>query len=416
MMLDTSTLHLVATLVAAMLGVMLLYFGRQERIAALKWWGAAYLLGAAAVASWTLTAPLLGEPWASALNVFALIACGLVWSAARVFHGRDPNWAGLSAGAVVWLLTVFALPFDNTKLRVTIGAAIIASYAALTAMELLAERRKSMQLRWPSMLVPLLHGLVLMLPVVIGQVMATPDTPFDRSIWAVLFAIELVLYAVGTVFVIFMLVSERTVRAHKAAASIDPLTGLFNRRGFAEVTARMITREAQAGRPVAVLIFDIDHFKSINDRFGHPAGDEILKLFSSVITHSLRITDLCGRIGGEEFAALLPCSIEEAVIAAERVRVAFATSGIAVDDAPVETTVSIGVAGGPAGIDLDVLLAAADTALYQAKRGGRNRIETASEEPLSLDETRRLIAAKATLPRKPNVVRRAPGAVSELPV
>ncbi|MDO9335886.1 MAG: GGDEF domain-containing protein [Caulobacter sp.] len=416
MLLDTSTLYLVATLVAAMLGLMLLFFGRQEQIAALNWWGAAYLLGAGAIALWTLAGPLLGEPWSLALNAFGFIACGLVWSAARVFHGRDPNWLGLFAGAAAWLVIVFALHSETTTLRVTIGAAIIATYAALTAAELYAERRRSVQKYWPTMIVPLLHGGVLMLPVVIGEVVTTHDKPFEGSVWAALFAIELVLYAIGTVFVIFMLVSERTVRAHKVAASIDPLTGLLNRRGFAEATTRMIAREAQAGRAVTVLIFDIDHFKSINDRFGHPAGDEILKLFSSVITHSLRITDLSGRIGGEEFAAMLPCSIDEATIAAERVRVAFATSGIAVDDAPVDTTVSIGIAGGPIGTDLDVLLAAADTALYQAKRAGRNRIETATEEPLSLDETRRLHAAKAASPRKPNVVRRAPGGISELPV
>jgi diguanylate cyclase (GGDEF)-like protein len=77
---------------------------------------------------------------------------------------------------------------------------------------------------------------------------------------------------------------------------------------------------------VTVLIFDIDHFKSINDRFGHPAGDEILKLFATVVVNTLRISDLSGRIGGEEFAALLPCSLEEGVIAAERVREAFARS------------------------------------------------------------------------------------------
>jgi diguanylate cyclase (GGDEF)-like protein len=201
-----------------------------------------------------------------------------------------------------------------------------------------------------------------------------------------------VLYAVGTVFIIFMLVSERTVSVHKTAASIDPLTGMFNRRGFAEATTRMIEREANAGRPVTVMIFDIDHFKGINDRFGHPAGDEILKLFAAVVTNTLRMTDLSGRIGGEEFAALLPCSMDEALIAAERVREAFAGSGIAVDDAPVETTVSIGVAGGPAFTELEVLLAAADTALYQAKRGGRNRVQAASEQPLSLESGRRKIA------------------------
>ena len=157
----------------------------------------------------------------------------------------------------------------------------------------------------------------------------------------------------------------------------------------------MIEREAAAGRPVTVMIFDIDHFKCINDRFGHPAGDEILKLFSTVVVSSLRISDLSGRIGGEEFAALLPCSLEEGVIVAERVREAFEGSGIVCEEGPVDTTVSIGVAGGPAGTELEVLLAAADTALYQAKRGGRNRVEAAEELPLSLENWRRKTAGRA---------------------
>jgi diguanylate cyclase (GGDEF)-like protein len=217
---------------------------------------------------------------------------------------------------------------------------------------------------------------------------------FSSSIWVTVFAIELVLYAVGTVFVILMLVSERAVRAHKVAAAIDPLTGMLNRRGFSEACTRVIEREALAGRPVTVLIFDIDHFKGINDRFGHAAGDELLKLFATLVAGTLRISDMSGRIGGEEFAALLPCSLEEGVIAAERVRVAFATAGITVEDGPVDTTVSVGVAGGPAGTELEVLLAAADTALYQAKRGGRNRVAAAAELPLSLEQARRKSAGR----------------------
>jgi diguanylate cyclase (GGDEF)-like protein len=221
------------------------------------------------------------------------------------------------------------------------------------------------------------------------------------------FSVELVLYTIGTVFVIFMMVSERAVTAHKTAASVDPLTGMFNRRGFAEATSRLIEREANAGRPATVLIFDIDHFKSINDRFGHPAGDEILKLFAIILVNTLRLTDLSGRIGGEEFAALLPCSLEEGVSAAERVREAFASSGIVVEDGPVDTTVSIGVAGGPAGTELEVLLAAADTALYQAKRGGRNRVEAAEELPLSLENWRRKTAGIARHPQPSGVARLA---------
>jgi diguanylate cyclase (GGDEF)-like protein len=247
-------------------------------------------------------------------------------------------------------------------------------------------------------MVPALHGFVLMLPILLGDVLHPADETFSSSIWVTLFAIELVLYAVGTVFVIFMLVSERAVSTHKAAAAMDPLTGMLNRRGFAEASARVIEREANAGRPVTALIFDIDHFKGINDRFGHPAGDELLKLFSALVVGNLRISDLSGRIGGEEFAALLPCSLEEGVVAAERVRLAFASAGICVEDGPVDTTVSVGVAGGPAGTELEVLLAAADTALYQAKRGGRNRVAAAAELPLSLELRRRKTAGGFTAP------------------
>jgi diguanylate cyclase (GGDEF)-like protein len=395
MSLDTPTLYLVATMVAAMLGAMLLFFGGQENIPALQWWGTAYLLGAASVALWTLASAALGELLSLALNAVGFVACGMVWNASRVFHGRKPNLPGLVLGAMAWIAAVMTLAPEASALRMTIGAAIVAIYGALTATELWSERRRTLQRRWPAVVVPVLHGLVLMLPILLGDLLHPHDSAFTGSIWVTVFAIELVLYAVGTVFLIFMLVAERTVTAHKTAASMDPLTGMFNRRGFAEATSRVIEREATAGRPATVLIFDIDHFKSINDRFGHPAGDEILKLFAAVVVNTLRITDISGRIGGEEFAALLPCSLAEAVVAAERVREAFENSGIVDESGPVETTVSIGVAGGPAGTELEVLLAAADTALYQAKRGGRNRVEAAEELPLSLENWRRKTAGVA---------------------
>src|SRR6476661_8196306 len=391
---DTSTLYLFATLVAGMLGAMLMFFGKQENIPALKWWGTADLLGAVSVAIWTIGGPKLGGALSMALNAVGFIACGMVWNAARVFLGRKPNLPGLVLGAIAWIGTVVVLPPGDSAMRLTIGAAIVAIYAALTASELWNERRRTMHSRWPTIAVPVLHGAVLMLPILLGDLLRAHDETFSSSVWVTAFSIELVLYAIGTVFVIFMLVSDRAVTVHKTAASIDPLSGMFNRRGFAEACSRVIEREANAGRPVTVMIFDIDHFKSINDRFGHPAGDEILKLFSTVVVNNLRISDLSGRIGGEEFAALLPCSLEEGVLVAERVREAFETSGVVVDEGPVDTTVSIGVAGGPAGTELEVLLASADTALYQAKRGGRNRVEAAEELPLSLENWRRQSAAR----------------------
>ena len=404
MSLDTSTLYLVATMVAATLGAMLLFFGTQENFPALRWWGTAYLLGAVSVALSTLAGNMLGAMLSLALNAVGFAACGMVWNAARVFHGRKPNLPGLLLGAMVWVAAVMTLKPEASAIRFMIGAAIVAIYATLTAAQLWSERRKTLQRRWPAIVVPVLHGFVLMLPILLGGLLRPHDDAFASSIWVTVFSIELVLYAVATVFVIFMLVSERVVTAHKTAASTDPLTGMFNRRGFAEATSRVIEREANAGRPVTVLIFDLDHFKSINDRFGHSAGDEILKLFATVVLSTLRITDLSGRVGGEEFAALLPCPLEEGVIAAERVREAFADSGIVVEDGPVDTTVSIGVAGGPAGTELEVLLAAADSALYQAKRNGRNRVETAEELPLSLEKWRRKTAGLPGHLRQPQGV------------
>lgn len=386
--LDISTLYLVATFVAAMLGALLLFFWRQENIEALGWWGAAYLLGAASIALWIAGGDNLGFGLLLAVNAVGFIACGLVWDASRVFHGRAPNVIGVVAGAVVWLAAILLIDPLPMRTRLMLGAGIVAVYAALTAAELWRERRKSMRSRWPALFVPVLHGAVLMLPIVLGDVLDSDTNP-HAGLWVAAFAAELVFYAIGTVFVIFMLVSERTLAVHKTAASVDPLTGLLNRRGFAEATARMIEREAKAGRSITVMIFDIDHFKSVNDTHGHGAGDGVLKVFADTAASALRITDLLGRVGGEEFAALLPCTMDEALLAAERVRAAFEQSGVAIDGVPLATTVSIGVAGGPANTELDVLMASADTALYRAKRGGRNRVEAVSEEPLVLGHSGR---------------------------
>ncbi len=404
MSLDISTLYLVASLVAAMLGALLLFFWRQVRIAALGWWGTAYILGGLTIVGWALAGAFLGPLAEVVVTMAGFIACGMVWNAARVFHGRATSWPGILVGAAAWAATSYNLS-DTSNLRVILGAAIVAGYAAMTASELWSERRKVLQSRWPALAIPAMHGCVLMMPILLGDFLRGDNGVLDvRSGWVAAFAIELVLYAVGTVFIIFMLVSERTVKAHKTAASIDPLTGLFNRRGFSELTGRMIEREQAAGRPVTVLIFDIDHFKSVNDRFGHPAGDEILKLFANVMVHTLRITDIVGRVGGEEFAAMLPCPIDEAVIAADRVRTAFASAGVQVDETPLATSVSIGVAGGPPGTDLNALLAAADTALYRAKRGGRNRVEVAAEEPLLSLDQERLRTAQQPVVKQPTVV------------
>lgn len=400
--LDLTTLYLVAALVATMLGALLIHFGHQESIRALGWWGMAYLIGGFVMAVWAVSGHGMHPVLSLALGIVGIVACGMVWNAARVFRGKAPSFFGLAAGAVVWALANVPIA-DPTSFRLLLGTGVIAGYAVLTANELWTERRKNYRRRWPAIAVPVLHGLVLMLPLFLGDFLGTDNATLNaRSGWMAAFAIELVLYSVGTVFIVFMLVSERVVRAHKTAASIDPLTELFNRRGFSELGGRMIEREGHVGRAVSVLIFDIDYFKQVNDRFGHAAGDEVLKLFASILVHTLRVTDIVGRIGGEEFAALLACDRDEAVVAAERVRAAYESAGVQIDDQPLATGVSVGVACGASGTDLQTLLSAADAALYRAKRGGRNRVEVATEieMPVSLTDARKA----AVVARAPAIV------------
>jgi diguanylate cyclase (GGDEF)-like protein len=146
--------------------------------------------------------------------------------------------------------------------------------------------------------------------------------------------------------------------------------------------------------PVSVLMFDLDHFKKINDRFGHAVGDRALQTFARTAAAKLRATDIVGRLGGEEFAAILPATnLKAAAVAAERVREAFEVAAKEIDGLPVGGTVSIGAAATDnPDSDMDTLLVLADHALYAAKASGRNRFvlsgspeerAVASKEPQS---------------------------------
>src|SRR5258708_12911297 len=128
MSLDTVTLYLVATMVAAMLGAMLLFFGKQENIPALKWWGTAYLLGAASIALWTFVGNAFGEMSSLALSALGFVACGMVWNASRVFHGRKPNLPGLFLGAIGWIAAPMTLPPEPAPIPLTIPPGIFAVY------------------------------------------------------------------------------------------------------------------------------------------------------------------------------------------------------------------------------------------------------------------------------------------------
>ena len=167
--------------------------------------------------------------------------------------------------------------------------------------------------------------------------------------------------------------------AHEA--NTDPLTGCANRRYFMHQLEQERDRSSRSHFDMCVLSLDIDHFKRVNDTYGHAAGDEVLKHFVATIKNNLRQIDLLGRVGGEEFCILLPqTTTEGAALMAERIRAAVETDPAVFGAVPIAITVSIGGVQWQRGGDqsLNRLLSLADRALYAAKEGGRNRIEWAS--------------------------------------
>lgn len=185
----------------------------------------------------------------------------------------------------------------------------------------------------------------------------------------------------ATVYVRKALAREHAARRElEQFALTDPLTGLPNRRAFMKALTKSMARaELARDRKLSLAIFDIDHFKRVNDLFGHPAGDAVIKEVGARASRALRQRDLIGRIGGEEFAILLPrADLETARIACERLREAIAGAPIVHGDSIIPVTASIGIAEFCLGEDRDNLMICADAALYEAKTGGRNQVRLAA--------------------------------------
>ena len=374
MALDIPTLFLVSTCITCLLGIFLLVLWLQDRsVRALGYWAAAYLIGGCAV-GWWVFGP--GTPATSVdlSSAMLFICCGLIWSGARKFHGRPTLPSVALAGAFIWLM-VTHIPdlIERDNARVVLSSLIISFYAVMTATELRWDRRKAKGPRAArAFLVPVMHGAIFLSPIV--TTLLVPE-PSHNGNWFPLFALLTLLYVVGTAFIVVVMAKDHSALVHKTAAMTDHLTGLFNRRGFLEAAEKLIEKQRKEGQPVSVMMFDLDHFKSINDRFGHEAGDDALVAFGETVSSSMRVHDIVGRLGGEEFAAILPGGSETAAMVGERVRSAFELRGYEIAGHVMNATVSIGIAQAPAdAVRISELLSRADRALYAAKTSGRNRI------------------------------------------
>jgi diguanylate cyclase (GGDEF)-like protein len=172
-------------------------------------------------------------------------------------------------------------------------------------------------------------------------------------------------------------------------ATHDFLSGIYNRAAILELLNREASRCERAGQKMSVLMVDVDHFKAVNDTYGHLVGDEVIKQLALRMASALRPYDSVGRFGGEEFLILVPnCALSEAMVVAERLRLSVAADKMAIEQFAIPVTVSVGVSTIKAAkLDMNLALQAADLALYEAKNKGRNRVECCAPSELAAKNT-----------------------------
>ena len=384
MTIDVHTLFMVTIYVEAILGLLLLFVWAQNMaLRAVCWWGFAYLIRLVSIGLFGMYGEVPDIVSIDLANALLFTAFAATWTGARVFDSRPVEPVYLVTGAVLWLL-ICRLPIlaDNLDARALIASSIITAYTWLTAYEFWRGRSEALVSRWPAIFMFFAHGALYILrtPLVAMLPASTTNDSLFASVWMTVLSTESLLLTISSAFILLAMAKERSELRHRTAAMVDPLTGIANRRSFLQDAALIVKQHTTDPRPTAVLLIDLDRFKSINDRFGHALGDRVLEIFTEAARKSTRGSDLIGRIGGEEFAAMLiDTNREKAVEVAERVRESFAQMAQEVEGRAVCATVSIGLVHCEAPtLDLQELLAQADQALYCAKERGRNRVEVAS--------------------------------------
>jgi diguanylate cyclase (GGDEF)-like protein len=382
MELDPRSLVLASVLSAVLMGSVSIVF------AALS--GSSRIIGSWGTAMLLLAFGLLGlgvrdyvPLWLSAVvgNTLIVAAIALAMRALRVFVGSAPRdvmtWALLAALFVLLLYFTEVLP-SHVGRTIAISAAL--GIVALRAARLL-HRRAPAECRLSARVTEYVFWGVAVLTAarIAGTLLFPPPASLAASpLNAAVFLFYSGFIIVSTLSVMWMEIESLQTDLVRAAR-YDALTGIYNRGTFLEEFEREVSRCARGGPVFSLALFDLDRFKRLNDQYGHPFGDRVLKAFADVLRADIRKHDAVGRYGGEEFALLMPNTGKETAIrVAERVRRDLEMRGITVEGKRIEVTVSGGISTyGADGEDWDTLLSAADTALYEAKKSGRNRLATA---------------------------------------
>lgn len=226
--------------------------------------------------------------------------------------------------------------------------------------------------------------MVVGIPVALYQLFALEDFVMANTIALGVHSCAYVLVAIG--FLASVLIEYQQHLSHLATE--DPLTRLLNRRGLEDALHVSLAHASRQDLPTSAIMIDIDHFKKVNDSFGHDTGDNVIRMVASLIGRMCRGSDVVARTGGEEFLVILPSTdLDSARILAERIRLAIGDHPLLVDQLRIPVTVSLGVASTRGDVTLDKLAQDADRAMYLAKQGGRNRVSSLENNPVHLSTT-----------------------------
>ncbi|MDO9488259.1 MAG: GGDEF domain-containing protein [Sphingomonadaceae bacterium] len=372
MMLDPATLIVVAVIMSMVISALLFFSWLQDRrIDALRWWSATCLLAAIAAIMFLLGGTETRSMGREVGNAFFVLSYGLSYAAARRFNERSVPWSAVLAGVPIWLATAWAFDVGFLE-RVVVISLLVVGYGWFTARELWNGPDRLISQR-AAAVITALNAIYFASRIFTGPGLlpsAEWVTVFDGA-WVSVVGLVMLLYVMTFGFMIMSMSKEKTDLEHRRQALIDPLTGVANRRAFMIQAEKLLAESRQAGQPAAVMMFDLDHFKAVNDTHGHLVGDGVLTEFATIaVTRLPRRAMLC-RMGGEEFAAIVPGTDHvTAIDLAELIR-----TDLASENRLVPTTVSAGVAISVASDEsLAELLSTADDALYRAKKAGRNRV------------------------------------------
>ena len=259
-------------------------------------------------------------------NALLFTAYAVTWTGARVFDDRPAEPVYLMTGAVLWLLVChLSVLADAIEVRLLVSTGIIATYSWLTAYEFWRGRSEVLVSRWAAIFVLFAQGsLVLLRTPLIALLPPSISSHVYGSALLTAHSFEALLFTIAIAFLLLAMAKERNELRYRTAAMLDPLTGVANRASFMQDAAQLAKCHRAKPRPMAVLAIDLDHFKSINDRFGHAFGDRVLKLFVDAARQSVCSTDLLGRLGGDEFAVVLSdAARDKAMAVADRIRTKF---------------------------------------------------------------------------------------------